>query len=79
MKMQDAFEVIQLFYKTLWDFRTTIRDLIKFGIVGHAIVIVNEKKIIKVYEALNPENYIYLSSDLSSLLIDEFEPKEDKK
>ena len=69
--MQTPFEILNAFYTTMWDLRTTIRDLIKFGIVGHAVVIVNGKKIIKVYEALNPENYIYLSSELSSYLLDE--------
>ena len=69
--MQDPFEIINAFYKIMWDLRSTIRDLIKFGIVGHAVVVINGKKIIKVYEALNPENYIYLSSELSSYLLDE--------
>lgn len=69
--MQEPFEILNAFYKIMWDLRSTIRDLIKFGIVGHAVVLINEKKIIKVYEALNPENYIYLSSELSSYLLDE--------
>ena len=69
--MQEPFEIINAFYKIMWDLRSTIRDLIKFGIVGHAVLFIDGKKIIKVYEALNPENYIYLSSELSSYLLDE--------